>query len=145
MKKGTGPIAALALTALFAAPGATPAHKTAKKASRELPPGGFRPSPPGDGGAIVVLGTPADPQGGGERISLDLKDADIRDVFKTFSKLEKFNLVIDPEVKGSVTVCLGNVPWDQALEVILATNGLGYVLEGRILRIGTPERLLDPP
>jgi type IV pilus assembly protein PilQ len=74
-----------------------------------------------------------------------LKDADIRDVLKTFSRLEKFNLAIDPEVKGSVTVCLANVPWDQALDVILATNSLGYVLEGRILRIGTSERLLDPP
>lgn len=134
MKKGTVPAAALALAALFAAPAATPARRAAKTASHELPPG-----------AIVVLGTPANPRGGGERISLDLKDADIRDVLKTFSKLEKFNLAIDPEVKGSVTVCLENVPWDQALDVILATNGLGYVLEGRILRIATPEKLLDPP
>ncbi|HSS45540.1 MAG TPA: secretin and TonB N-terminal domain-containing protein [Thermoanaerobaculia bacterium] len=134
MKKGTSSAAALTLVALLAAAGATPARRAEKTRSHELPPG-----------AIVVLGTPANPRGTGERISLDLKDADIRDVLKTFSKLEKFNLAIDPEVKGSVTVCLENVPWDQALDVILRTNGLGYVLEGRILRIATPAKLLDPP
>ena len=134
MKKETISAAGLAVAALLAATGATPARKAAKTPSHELPPG-----------AIVVLGTPANERGFRERISLDLKDADIRDVLKTFSKLEKFNLAIDPEVKGSVTVCLENVPWDHALGVILRTNGLGYILEDRILRIGTPAKLLDPP
>lgn len=77
----------------------------------------------------------------GEPISLDLKDADIRDVLLTFSKLARLNMVIDPEVKGSVTVRLENVPWDQALELILKVNGLGYVLEGNIVRIGSPPKL----
>jgi type IV pilus assembly protein PilQ len=77
-----------------------------------------------------------------EPISLDLKDADLKDVLRTFAELEKINIAIDPEVRGSVTVRLENVPWDQALEVILATNGLGYILEGNVLRVGTPEKLL---
>jgi type IV pilus assembly protein PilQ len=76
----------------------------------------------------------------GEPISLDLKDADIRDVLLTFSRLAHLNMVIDPEVKGSVTVRLENVPWDQALDVILKVNGLGYVLEGNIARVGNPSR-----
>jgi type IV pilus assembly protein PilQ len=78
----------------------------------------------------------------GEPISLDLKDADLRDVLRTFAKLAHFNIVIDPDVKGSVTVRLHDVPWDQALDVILQVNGLGYVLEGNILRVGEPHRLL---
>jgi type IV pilus assembly protein PilQ len=77
----------------------------------------------------------------GEPISLDLKDADIRDVLLTFSKLARLNMVIDPEVRGSVTVRLENVPWDQALDVILKVNGLGYVLEGNIVRVGSPAKL----
>lgn len=77
----------------------------------------------------------------GEPISLDLKDADIRDVLLTFSKLARLNMVIDPDVRGSVTVRLEDVPWDQALEVILKVNGLGYVLEGNIVRVGTPPKL----
>jgi type IV pilus assembly protein PilQ len=80
----------------------------------------------------------------GEPISLDLKDADLKDVLRTFAELEKINIVIDPEVRGSVTVRLDDVPWDQALEVILATNRLGYAVEGNVLRVGTPERLLPP-
>ena len=49
---------------------------------------------------------------------------------------------MDPDVRGSVTVQLHDVPWDQALDLILRMNGLGYVLEGRILRVGKPAKLL---
>jgi type IV pilus assembly protein PilQ len=78
----------------------------------------------------------------GETISLDLKDADVKDVLRTFAKLARLNIVIDPEVKGSVTVRLHDVPWDQALDVILQINGLGYVLEGNVLRVGEPRKLI---
>lgn len=77
----------------------------------------------------------------GGRISLDLKDADIRDVLKSFASLAAVNMVIDPDVKGSVTVSLHDVSWVDALEVILRSNGLGMVAEGRLLRIGSPGRL----
>lgn len=92
-------------------------------------------------------GAPASSVGGnfrytGEPISLDLKDADLKDVLKTFSKLARFNLAIDPDVKGSVTVRLENVRWDQALDVILRANGLGYVLEGNVVRVAAPGKLL---
>jgi len=95
-----------------------------------LPPGGL-------GYPAVALGEP-ERRWKGEPISLDLKDADIRDVLRTFSKLARFNLVIDPDVRGSVTVRLENVPWDQALDVILRVNGFGYVLEGNVARVGAP-------
>jgi type IV pilus assembly protein PilQ len=79
----------------------------------------------------------------GEPISLDLKDADIKDVFRTISQLTGLNIVIDPEVKGTVTVQLENVPWDQALDLILKQNSLGYVLENNIMRIATTRKLQD--
>jgi type IV pilus assembly protein PilQ len=94
----------------------------------------------GIGYPAVVIGEPMR-RFTGEPISLDLKDADIRDVLLTFSRLARLNMVIDPDVRGSVTVRLENVPWDQALDVILEVNGLGYVLEGNIVRIGAPPRL----
>jgi len=77
----------------------------------------------------------------GEPISLDLKDADLRDVLHTFSRLTALNIVVDPEVKGSVTLRLHDVPWDQALDVILRANGFGQVLEGNVLRVGLPSKL----
>jgi type IV pilus assembly protein PilQ len=77
----------------------------------------------------------------GEPISLDLKDADIKDVFRTISQLTQLNIVVDPEVRGTVTVQLEDVPWDQALDLILKQNGLGYVLENNIMRIATTQKL----
>ena len=77
----------------------------------------------------------------GEPISLDLKDADIKDVFRTISQLTQLNIVVDPEVKGTVTVQLEDVPWDQALDIILKQNSLGYVLENNIMRIATTAKL----
>jgi type IV pilus assembly protein PilQ len=77
----------------------------------------------------------------GEPITLDLKDADIKDVFRTISELTGLNIVVDPEVRGTVTVKLDNVPWDQALDLILKQNGLGYVLENNIMRIATTAKL----
>jgi type IV pilus assembly protein PilQ len=77
----------------------------------------------------------------GEPISLDLKDADIKDVFRTISQLTQLNIVVDPEVRGTVTVQLEDVPWDQALDLILKQNSLGYVLENNIMRIATSAKL----
>jgi type IV pilus assembly protein PilQ len=77
----------------------------------------------------------------GEPISLDLKDADIKDVFRTVSQLTGLNIVIDPDVRGTVTVQLEDVPWDQALDLILKQNSLGYVLENNIMRIATTSKL----
>ena len=77
----------------------------------------------------------------GEPLSLDLKDADIKDVFRTISQLTQLNIVVDPEVKGTVTVQLEDVPWDQALDLILKQNSLGYVLENNIMRIATTGKL----
>ena len=134
MSKGIAAFPVFALAALFAATGARPVPTPVRRA------------PPGLGaGAVVVLGLPELAGWTGQPISLDLKDADIRDVLKAFAKLEKFNLAIDPDVKGSVTVRLENVPWDQALDVILRMNRLGFVLEGTILRIGKPSRLMPGP
>jgi type IV pilus assembly protein PilQ len=77
----------------------------------------------------------------GEPITLTLKDADIKDVLKTFSVLTEMNIVLDPSVGGSVTVELRDVPWDQALDLILKINGLDYVLENNVLRVAPISKL----
>jgi len=71
----------------------------------------------------------------GEPISMSLKDADVREVLRTFARLSGLNIVIQPGVRGTVTVELEKVPWDQALDQVLKINGLGYELEGNIMRI----------
>jgi type IV pilus assembly protein PilQ len=77
----------------------------------------------------------------GEPITLTLKDADIKDVLRTFSALTQLNIVLDPSVSGSVTVELREVPWDQALDLILRINGLDYVLENNVLRVAPISKL----
>jgi type IV pilus assembly protein PilQ len=77
----------------------------------------------------------------GEPISLELKDADIKDVLRTFAKITGLNVVVDPDVSGSVTVNLENVPWDQCLDIILRINRLGYSVENNVLRVARMERL----
>jgi type IV pilus assembly protein PilQ len=88
----------------------------------------------------VVIGE-SGPRYRGEPISLDLKDADLVDVCLSFSKIARANVVVDPGVRGSVTVRLRDVPWDQALDLILRMNGYAMVRDGRIIRIGKPEIL----
>ncbi|MFI5167938.1 MAG: type IV pilus secretin PilQ [Thermoanaerobaculales bacterium] len=77
----------------------------------------------------------------GEPISLELKDADIKDVLRTFAQITQLNVVVDPEVRGSVTVNLHEVPWDQCLDIILRINGLDYVLDNNVLRVATTSKL----
>ncbi|HEY3348895.1 MAG TPA: type IV pilus secretin PilQ [Thermoanaerobaculia bacterium] len=84
-----------------------------------------------------------DKQYTGEPITLNLKDADIKDTLQRFSELTQLNIVLDPDVRGTVTVSLQEIPWDQALELILKINQLGYVLEGNVMRIASSSKLLQ--
>jgi type IV pilus assembly protein PilQ len=71
----------------------------------------------------------------GNPVSLDFQGADLRAVLRTFSEISSLNIVIDPAVTGSVDVALKDVPWDQALDIILRANKLGYIVDGTIVRI----------
>ena len=72
----------------------------------------------------------------GEPITLDFQGADLRAVLRTFAEIaEGLNIVIDPSIQGTVDVSLRDVPWDQALDIILRANKLGYSVEGNIVRI----------
>jgi type IV pilus assembly protein PilQ len=77
----------------------------------------------------------------GKRISLQLVDADIKQVFGMFHEISGLNFVLDPAVGGLVTIAVDNVPWDQALDLILKNNGLDMVLEGNVVRIAPIQKL----
>ena len=77
----------------------------------------------------------------GEPISVNLKDVDLKDFFRLIHEISGLNVVLDPNVKGSLTVVLDDVPWDQALDIVLKNNGLARQLEGNVLRIATTETL----
>ena len=66
-----------------------------------------------------------------------------RAVLRTFSEISGLNIVIDPAIQGSVDVALRDVPWDQALDIILRANKLGYIVDGTIARIAPLTVLAD--
>jgi type IV pilus secretin PilQ/predicted competence protein len=71
----------------------------------------------------------------GHPVSLDFQGADLRAVLRTFAEISGLNMVIDPSIQGQVDVALRDVPWDQALDIILRANKLGYVVDGTIVRV----------
>jgi len=71
----------------------------------------------------------------GDVISLKIKDSDLKDVVLYLADFAGLNVVFDPDVRGTVTVNLQDVPWDQALDIILKQNKMGKTIEGNILRI----------
>ena len=73
----------------------------------------------------------------GEPISVNLKDVDLRDFFRLIHEISGLNVVLDPNVKGTLTIVLDEVPWDQALDIVLQNNGLEKQLHGNVLRIAT--------
>ena len=79
----------------------------------------------------------------GHPVSLDFQGADLRSVLRTFSEISGLNLVIDPSIQGTVDVSLRDVPWDQALDIILRANRLGYVVDGTIVRVAPLTVLAD--
>ncbi len=81
----------------------------------------------------------AAPQAGakypGEKISLDFQDADLLHIFRLLADVSGYNIVVHPEVKGKFSMRILNVPWDQALDIILRNYSLSKIIEGNIIRI----------
>jgi type IV pilus assembly protein PilQ len=71
----------------------------------------------------------------GRRIDLDFKDADIHNILRLLAEVGNVNIVTGDDVSGSVTIRMRNVPWDQALDVILQAKGLGMVRRDNLIRV----------
>ncbi len=73
----------------------------------------------------------------GKKISLDFKEVDILDVLRLMSEISKLNIIAGDDVRGTITVRLINIPWDEALDVILKSKSLGKERMGSIIRVAT--------
>ncbi len=85
--------------------------------------------------------TPNRPRYTGEKISLDFNGADIHDVLRVLADVSGLNVVTTDDVQGRLTLRLVEVPWDQALAVVLHAHGLEQVEAGNVVTISTTERL----
>jgi len=80
----------------------------------------------------------------GGKISFDIQDADLDKVIKLLAEVAGLNLIINPgDVKGKVTLKLANVPWDQALDILLKIYKLDKVIEGNVLRVAPKSKLTE--
>jgi type II secretory pathway component GspD/PulD (secretin) len=96
------------------------------------------PAVKGKPGSSTAPGPAAHP---GEPITLNFRDTDLRDVILFIAEFAHLNIVFDPDVRGKVTCNLEKIPWDQALDIILAQNQMAKVIDGNMLRIA-PLRVL---
>jgi type IV pilus assembly protein PilQ len=94
---------------------------------------------PNDGELAAIKGSSSAYTG--RLISLDLQDADIDSALRIIAEVSNLNIVAGDGVVGKVTLKLVDVPWDQALEVILKSQGLDKVLEGNVLRVAPVDKL----
>ena len=79
----------------------------------------------------------------GRKMSLDFVDTDIRNILKLIAEAIGMNMVWGGDVEGKVSLKLDDVPWDQALEMILKPNDLTYSVEGNVMWIVPKERLMN--
>src|SRR3984885_10212728 len=139
----TQPSAALAVPV---APAPQPTAAAAKPASAntgytEISDSTPAPAPASSAAAQQAATPPPTGRYSGEPISVNLKDVDLRDFFRLIHEISGLNVVVDPAVKGSLTIVLDDVPWDQALDIVLKNNDLDKQLDGNVLRIATKETL----
>jgi type IV pilus assembly protein PilQ len=116
------------------------AKEEAAPPAAEKPPAKEETAPP----AEIKPPEPERPPVGtykGTKISMDFKDADIHNIFRLIAEVSNLNIITTEDVKGKITIRLVNVPWDQALDVILATKNLVKIEEGNVLRITTAENI----
>jgi len=85
---------------------------------------------------------PAKPKKEAARMTLEFSNADIRNILKLIGEVSKKNIVWGPEVKGTVSMRLKDVPWDQALEILLETNDLGMRTEDNVIWVTTREKIM---
>lgn len=71
----------------------------------------------------------------GRKVTLEFSDADIRKIFQLLAEVSNQNILVSDDVSGTISLKLVNVPWDQALDVILENKGLGMQKDGNIVQI----------
>jgi type IV pilus assembly protein PilQ len=112
----------------------TKAEVSSKPMSQDIPSSGLA-----EGGTILNdLDTKVYT---GKRVSLEFQDADVQDVIRLIAEVSKLNIITGDDVKGKITLKLIDVPWDQALDIILTTLGMDKVQHGNILRVAPVEKL----
>ena len=129
-------------------PSVTTDYRSGKRAPAEHTVSGadaaaFTPAIAGqaENAAAAAAGAAAGSKYDGQRMNLDLKDADIHNILRLLADVGHVNIVTADDVTGTMTIRMRNVPWDQALDVVLQAKGLGMVRAGNLIRVAPMAQL----
>jgi type IV pilus assembly protein PilQ len=119
-----------------------------KKAEKVLPPVEEKPTPPqpvtktvAEEKKAIEEPLPEKKTYAGRKLSLDFKDADIKNILRLIAEVSNLNIIAGDDVTGKITMRLMDVPWDQALEVILQARSLGMSHVGNVIRVAPIDKL----
>ncbi len=90
---------------------------------------------------VAALPDPGKKEYKGERLTLNFQDIETRAVLQLLAETSGQNIVVSDSVSGNVTLRLQNVPWDQALDIVLRTKGLDQRREGNVIYVAPAEEL----
>ena len=93
------------------------------------------PAQPGATAPVIEQVGSQQKQYTGERTSLVFDNADVRDILRLIAEISDLNIIASDDVQGNITLRLIDVPWDQALDLILDVTGLGMIQEGNVVRV----------
>lgn len=133
---------AAAPTASGSAPRSSSTPMVAQAAAPEATEGMVPGRPPTGPVEPIEREQPAEPRYTGQKISLDFQNADINDVLRLIAEVSGLNIIAGSDVQGTITTRMVDVPWDQALDVILKVNGLSQEREGNIIRVAPTSRFI---
>ena len=123
-------------------------HKTSDSSSKKPSKVSSRSSGKKDAGkkrtdAKAVMYEATSQQYAGQRMSFDFVDTDIRNILRLISEVAGINIVWGTDVAGKISMTMNDVPWDQAIEMILRPNGLTYQIENDVLWVVPKSKLVD--
>ena len=116
-------------------------EESGESADARVPEVEFSPAPAGEEAPSPDFAPPPRSTYTGTKISLDFKNADIHDVLRILADVSGLNIIATDDVEARVTLRLVEVPWDQALDVVLQANGLEKTQSGNVLAVSTAKRL----
>lgn len=127
---------------------ATALQPTAQPQSAAPPepvqPAAVLPQQPGPGSEAAQArkdNAAEQPKYTGEPINIDFKEGDLIDFFRLLSEISGLNIVLDPEIKGTISLKMVAVPYDQVFDIVLENHGLAKKIEGNVVRVAKKETL----
>ncbi len=126
---GTRPVSATGATVDMSTAAPLPVIKPASSTAGQVPV------------PVITQVGPQEKAYAGEKTSLVFDNADVRDILRLIAEISDLNIIASDEVKGNITLRLIDVPWDQALDLILDVTGLGMVQEGNVVRVLPKEKI----